>query len=524
MTTFAQQVVVTTPVGSGQGDPANVGFNKINTNFAALFSGTPTIPVGADPTGVADSTTALNALFATPGPVVLPYGTYSHSGTLTLASYCRVQGNGSTLSYTGAGTQVQTATTGFTIDAALLNVKLNPGSGTIALQLNSAFNCQIDVEYVGASQTNTICDMEGNTTGATNPNANHNSVFNWVKVRNNGTCGRLLRLHGASSSDGLVTDNWFDVSDGGSPNGHYIVGIDFSQWCDSNTFVTKPLLVPLGTAAVCVVANSSSPTGDSGVYWCVFEAGMAIDCFGSPGGDARQGVQQNYSYAMDFGQIECSPVPVNGIFSANGNAQGGEWGQTISASSAFRYKNFGGTYVGIGYGQNTAYSLYTTQFTLSGANPASAVFADTFPSTATGTTSGVTVANATAAVSFTVGSYNAFSVTNLNLGAGSSVTYQTGLYIPDMTSGSTANYGIASHVSSGSNKYNLYVPGTASNYLAGPLSVNGASPPAQVTGWGTPTGPSVQNNFSGSAATLVQCSAAIAQIIHDLKAFGLYGA
>lgn len=68
----------------------------------------------------------------------------------------------------------------------------------------------------------------------------------------------------------------------------------------------------------------------------------------------------------------------------------------------------------------------------------------------------------------------------------------------------------------------LTVTGAAS--ISGAMGVNGASPPAQVTGWGTPTGPSVQNNFSGSAAMLPQCSAAIAEIITYLKARGDFAA
>lgn len=57
------------------------------------------------------------------------------------------------------------------------------------------------------------------------------------------------------------------------------------------------------------------------------------------------------------------------------------------------------------------------------------------------------------------------------------------------------------------------------------VGVNNVTPPAQVTGWGTPTGASVVANFPGGGpATLAQCSNAIAKIITDLKAFGLYGA
>lgn len=64
----------------------------------------------------------------------------------------------------------------------------------------------------------------------------------------------------------------------------------------------------------------------------------------------------------------------------------------------------------------------------------------------------------------------------------------------------------------------------ASSVFANAIGINGNSAPAKVTGWGVPTGPVVVNNFSGSAATLLQCSNAIAKILTDLKALGLYGA
>jgi hypothetical protein len=48
---------------------------------------------------------------------------------------------------------------------------------------------------------------------------------------------------------------------------------------------------------------------------------------------------------------------------------------------------------------------------------------------------------------------------------------------------------------------------------------------AQSTGWGTPTGGTVVANFAaGATPSLLQMSEAVAQIITDLKAFGLYGA
>lgn len=60
--------------------------------------------------------------------------------------------------------------------------------------------------------------------------------------------------------------------------------------------------------------------------------------------------------------------------------------------------------------------------------------------------------------------------------------------------------------------------------FSGGIGLFGNSAPAQSTGWGSPTGGSVANNFSGSAATLPQTSAALAEVIVVLKQFGLLAA
>lgn len=56
------------------------------------------------------------------------------------------------------------------------------------------------------------------------------------------------------------------------------------------------------------------------------------------------------------------------------------------------------------------------------------------------------------------------------------------------------------------------------------LGLNGKTAPAQVTGWGTPTNQAVVANYNATTATLLQTADVVAQLITDLKAFGLYGA
>lgn len=168
----------------------------------------------------------------------------------------------------------------------------------------------------------------------------------------------------------------------------------------------------------------------------------------------------------------------------------------------------------------------------------------------TSTAIGFLDAPSTSAAAFTCSALRGFQHNDVSVGSGSAVTTQIGFFCGTMVGG-TNNRAFVGQVASASNAYNLYMQGTALNYLAGKLligsssdsgggeilqvtgtasitgalGVNGASPPAQVTGWGTPTGASVVASFPGGGpATLAQCSNAIAKIITDLKALGIYGA
>jgi hypothetical protein len=61
--------------------------------------------------------------------------------------------------------------------------------------------------------------------------------------------------------------------------------------------------------------------------------------------------------------------------------------------------------------------------------------------------------------------------------------------------------------------------------VTGGIAINGVTtPPAQSTGWGTPTSPSVVSNFNGTGATTGQIQAALAEVITVLKAVGFLGA
>jgi hypothetical protein len=96
----------------------------------------------------------------------------------------------------------------------------------------------------------------------------------------------------------------------------------------------------------------------------------------------------------------------------------------------------------------------------------------------------------TAASAFTLSSYTHINLQQSTIGAGSSITNQYGVFIDSLT-GATNNFGFYGNIASGTNRWNLYMAGTATNYMAG------------QTGVGTTTLGSYIFNVGGSVATLV---------------------
>jgi hypothetical protein len=77
----------------------------------------------------------------------------------------------------------------------------------------------------------------------------------------------------------------------------------------------------------------------------------------------------------------------------------------------------------------------------------------------------------TAAASFTLGSYTHFSAQQGTIGAGSSITNQYGFLVTSNMVGATNNYAFYGNIGAGSNAWNIYMGGTAANYMAGVLNI-----------------------------------------------------
>ena len=78
---------------------------------------------------------------------------------------------------------------------------------------------------------------------------------------------------------------------------------------------------------------------------------------------------------------------------------------------------------------------------------------------------------ATQATPFTLGIMNHYRATQGNFGVGSTVTNQYGFAADNTLIGATNNYGFFGNIASGTGRFNLYMQGTANNYMEGALGI-----------------------------------------------------
>lgn len=113
----------------------------------------------------------------------------------------------------------------------------------------------------------------------------------------------------------------------------------------------------------------------------------------------------------------------------------------------------------------------------------------------------------TEAASFTLASMYHYSAGQGTLGAGSAVTNQYGFFVGTSLTGASNNYAFYSDLASGGNRWNLYMAGSAPNYLAGKLGIGTTSVGAGIgvrvalatdTGVSGPTG--AWFDFTGNSA------------------------
>ena len=137
-------------------------------------------------------------------------------------------------------------------------------------------------------------------------------------------------------------------------------------------------------------------------------------------------------------------------------------------------------YVGVGGAASASRGVYVQSTALTGTTQSGVVSALTGSSAATSNIDAFRASPASAAASFTVTNMSGLRITDATKGAGSTISSQYGILIDDQTQG-TSDYGIASQVSSGTDKWNIYASGTAANYFAGNVGIGTSAPTEKLT-------------------------------------------
>jgi hypothetical protein len=159
----------------------------------------------------------------------------------------------------------------------------------------------------------------------------------------------------------------------------------------------------------------------------------------------------------------------------------------------------------------TQTSIADTKLIIGGSYGRGAYLNGIIPSTVTSTARYVnTVAQTTASV-FTLTNLQHYFAEQTTFGTGSTVTNQFGFYVENNLIGATNNYGFYGNIASGANRWNLYMAGTANNFLAGNLGIGTTTTTSgtlQVNGnvFATSFTGSFSGSFAGSIANATSAS------------------
>jgi hypothetical protein len=131
----------------------------------------------------------------------------------------------------------------------------------------------------------------------------------------------------------------------------------------------------------------------------------------------------------------------------------------------------------LGIGANAAGNSLVIAKTVTGAASSRFVWASgSIASDVTTNAFGIATNISTQAASFTLPSLVHFYANQSTIGAGSTVTNQFGFFAESTLVGATNDYGFYGNIAAGTGLWNLYMNGTAQNYLAGNLGLGTTTP------------------------------------------------
>jgi hypothetical protein len=175
-------------------------------------------------------------------------------------------------------------------------------------------------------------------------------------------------------------------------------------------------------------------------------------------------------YLSASGNANIANIGTGGLITATGNIDGGNL-NTVGNLSV-------GGAIGVGTTALTGYFIRTNKSITGGASNINFNIqaGGAIQSDVTSIYHGFRSIVDTAASAFTLAALNHYTVHGIGtLGAGSAVTLQTGFNVLNTANLAVTNYGFRGQLAAAANNYNLYLDGTANNYIAGSLGIGSTS-------------------------------------------------
>ena len=362
------------------------------------------------------------------------------------------------------------------------------------------------VPYTGATAN---VDLGTHTILAQNATISSSGSGNTATITHSSGSGIALNITKGGNGEGLYINKT-----SGSGNAATIIGTlnattlvksgglstEYLKADGSVSTLTNPITGTAAAGQVAYFTGATTQAGSNNLFWDntngrlgINNASPAAPIHAQRSNDGLIGVFRGTSNA----QLLLSITSGNLIFDAsNGNAthifstnstervrifgSTGNFGIGTGASdSGEKLQVIGSTYIsdGLKIGPNalTTQSIRASRSMTGSTLVTSALFDAAIQSDVTGEATYINAATRTAAASFTIPSIVLFLASQTSIGAGSTVTNQYGFAVASSLTGATNNYGFFGNIAAATGRWNLYMNGTANNYMNGSLSIGTTS-------------------------------------------------
>jgi hypothetical protein len=293
-----------------------------------------------------------------------------------------------------------------------------------------------------------------------------------------------------------------------SPSNGQVLKYNGTQWVNSTDADTG-----ITTLNTLTALSQTFATGTSGTDFNISSA-TSTHTFNLPTASAtNRGLLSSADWSTFNSKQNALTNPVTGTGTTNtlpkftgastiGNSNVSDSGTLITLASNTTISSGGGLGIGISSGFNA--NSFQIAKGLTGSTTASNIAAyGEIKSDVTLRGFGVYIASYTQAAAFTLPNYYHYYAEQGAIGAGSTITTQTAFYAHSNLIGGVTNYGFRGLIPSGTNRWNLYMDGTANNYMAGSLGIGTLS----IGG----TSLAIGKNITGSATILVVSQSGVVQ-------------